>query len=51
MEKLSEVSDFGMTDNVEVEVVRSRKMLKNEAVDSMSDGIGMSDSVIAEINP
>lgn len=49
MEKLSEVSEFGMADDVEV--VRSGKVLKDETViDSMSDGIGMADSVTAEVN-
>ena len=52
MEKLSEGSEFGMTDNVKAEVVRSGKVLENETVvDSMGDGIGMSDSMIAEVNP
>lgn len=49
MEKLSEVSDFGMADNVEAEVVRNGKVLKDEAVGVMSDGIGMLDNVECEI--
>jgi hypothetical protein len=51
MEKLSEGSEFGMADNVEAEVVKSGKVLKDRSVDNMSDGIGMSDSVTAEVNP
>jgi hypothetical protein len=50
MEKLSKVSEFGMADNVEAEVVRSGKVLRNETVvDSMSDSMGAIDSVECEV--
>lgn len=48
MEKLSEVSGFGIADNVEAEVRHNKKVLKEDTIEALDD-VSMSDSVEAEV--